>query len=306
MKNTSLSNPIRFLACASILALGSAAQAQITGNLGTSSINYGSPLALQTITTGFGDSGGNDSASGSELDAAYGVIQNGNLNLFLAGNIQNNGNHLNIFVSGGSPGQSVLSVPTTATLQTMNGSVFSPGFQATYAYDVNDYAGTLYSEEYTYAGPGVLSGGYVGSVAEYSTGLGGPAVPGGGGFPAYATIAINNNNVSTMSSGGGNAYSASLAAAVRTGFEMSIPLSQIGYTGGPVEVLADINGGSDGYLSDQFLTGLPVGTGNLGTATFNFGSTSGEYFVVPVPEPSTWAVFATSGLGMLMMFRRRK
>jgi hypothetical protein len=305
MKNTSLFNPIRFLACVSILALGSAAQAQITGNLNTSSVNYGSPLALQTITTGFGDSGGNDSGAGSELDGAYGVIQNGNLDLFLAGNIQNNGNHLNIFVAGGAPGQSILNAPATATLQTMNGSVFSPGFQATYAYDVNDYAGTLYSEEYTYAGPGALSGGYVGSVAEYATGLAGPAVPGGGGFPAYATIAINNNNVSTMT-GSGSAYNASLAAAVRTGFEMSIPLSQIGYTGGPVEVLADINGGGDGYLSNQFLAGLPVGTGNLGTAAFNFGSTPGEYFVVPVPEPSSLAILGISGLGALMMFRRRK
>jgi hypothetical protein len=53
---------------------------------------------------------------------------------------------------------------------------------------------------------------------------------------------------------------------------MVIPLSAIGYTGGPVSVLIDINGGGDGYLSNQFLPGLAVGSGNLGGSIFNFGS----------------------------------
>jgi hypothetical protein len=51
-------------------------------------------------------------------------------------------------------------------------------------------------------------------------------------------------------------------------------------------VLADINGGDENYLSNQFPPGLPNGTGNLGVSSggvFSFGSTPDEYFTV-VPE----------------------
>src|SRR5579872_6700742 len=78
-------------------------QAAVTGNLSTTPVNYGAnvpgtgALATQTINTSFGDSaytGTPPDANGSELDAAYGVVQNGNLNLFFAGNYEGNGNHL--------------------------------------------------------------------------------------------------------------------------------------------------------------------------------------------------------------------
>jgi len=281
------------------------ARAQITVD-GTLDGAYGSPLAVQTVNTGFGNStvGDGTSGGGSELDAAYGTIANGNLYLFLAGNFEDNGNHLNVFVSGGAAGQSTLNAPSTATLATMNGSVFSSGFQATYAYDMNNYAGTMYNEEYIYSGAGALSGGYVGSVA--TTGGIGNGVPSGGGYPAYATIGLNDTHISTMGAAGA-AANQSQAAAVTTGFEMAIPLADIGYTGGAVEVLADINGGSDGYLSNQFLSGLPVGSGNPGGTTFNFGSTSGQLITVPapVPEPSTLALGTLSGVALLAARRRK-
>lgn len=294
-----------------LLAGGLAAAATLTARAqftvdGTLDGAYGSPLAVQTVNTGFGDStvGDGTSGGGSELDAAYGAIANGNLYLFLAGNFEDNGNHLNVFVSGGAAGQSTLSAPATATLATMNGSVFSSGFQATYAYDMNNYAGTMYNEEYIYGGPGALSGGYVGSVG--TAGGIGNGVPSGGGYTAYATIGLNDTHVSTMGAAGA-AANQSQAAAVTTGFEMAIPLADIGYTGGAIEVLADLNGGSDGYLSNQFLPGLPVGTGNPGGTTFNFGSTPGQFFTVPVaaPEPTTLALGALSGL-VLLAARRRK
>ncbi len=268
---------------------------------------YGSPLAVQTISTGFGDAaGGNDSVGGSELDAAYGAISGGNLYLFLAGNTENNGNHLNVFIAGGAAGgQNVLNAAATATMQAMNGSVFSPGFNATFAFDVNDDQGTLYSEEYNLIGG---TGGYVGALAETSTGI---AAGSDGGV---TSIYLNNNNASTMPSGAGLAYSG--GASVTTGYELVIPLSSIGYGGGNIMVLADVNGGGDTYLSNQFLPGLAVGTANVGgggpytgasAGQFNFANTASEYFTIAgVPEPASMAMLGFAGLTTLLAIRRRK
>jgi len=290
------------VACAAMAVYG-----QITGNLGTTGVSYGSPLALQSINTGFGDAGGNnDSQGGSEMDAAYGTINGSYLYLFLAGNYENNGNHVNVFLDGGAAGQSTLNVPATATLQAMNGSVFSPAggneaaFQCTWAWDVNDYAGTWYTEEYIYNGPGSLAGGYVGAVPETSTGIAPQSLPSGGGYPAYTQLAVNNNHASSMGATGG-AYSGPYAT---TGLELQIPLSVIGYTGGSILVLADVNGGGDNYLSNQFLPELPLGYGNLASAEFNFSSTPSEYFVV-VPEPSSIALVLVGLLGAIGLIRRR-
>ncbi len=54
---------------------------QVRAQNGDGTVNagfYGSPLAVQTINTGFGNAaGGNDSGGGSELDAAYGTVSGG-------------------------------------------------------------------------------------------------------------------------------------------------------------------------------------------------------------------------------------
>jgi hypothetical protein len=301
---------LRLAACASVsLVAGMAisARASVTGNLGTTTVSYGGPLATQTINTGFGDStvGDGTSGGGSELDAAYGVVQGGNLNVFLAGNFENNGNHVNLFVSDGRAGQSVLALPTTGTMATMNGSVFSPGFQATYALDANDYSGTTYVEEYTYAGPAALTGAYAGSI---------PLTGGiGTGTPGVATIGFNDTNAAGVNANSGTAANAAAADAVTTGIEVSIPLSALGNPTSSIEVLADVNGGGDSYLSNQFLPGLAVGTGNVGgggpysgptAGSFNFSNTPGEFFSGAVPEPASMSLLG--GVALMLGARRRR
>ncbi|HEV2327164.1 MAG TPA: hypothetical protein VGY56_00060 [Verrucomicrobiae bacterium] len=252
-----------FVATLSTLAAAVCANAQnLNGTLNTGF--YGSPLYVQTINTGFGNSAGGGDATGSELDAVYAKVSGSDLYLFIAGAFQNNGNHLNVFVAGGAAGQNTLNAPTTGTLKAMNGSVFYPGFQATWAFDMNDYSGTLYSEEYNLTG--TPSGGYVGALAESSSGI---AAGSDGGV---ASLYLNNTLASTMGASGTAISGATSGTNTTTGLEMVIPLSAIGYTGGAINVLIDINGGGDGYLSNQFLPGLAVGSGNLGTTTFNFGS----------------------------------
>ena len=81
------------------------------------------------------------------MDAAYGLIANGNLYLFFSGNLQNNGNNINLFI-GGTNGQSILSAANPGNLglnnlSVMNGSQFSPGFLATYAFNINNDGNTL-------------------------------------------------------------------------------------------------------------------------------------------------------------------
>lgn len=252
-----------FVAALATLTAAVCANAQnLNGTLNTGF--YGSPLYVQTINTGFGNSAGGGDATGSELDAVYAKVSGGDLYLFIAGCFQHNGNHLNVFVAGGAAGQNTLNVPSSGSLHAMNGSIFYPGFQATWAFDMNDYNGTLYSEEYNLTG--TASGGYVGALAESSSGI---AAGSDGGV---ASLYLNNTLASTMGASGTAISGASSGANTTNGLEMAIPLSAIGYTGGAINVLIDINGGGDGYLSNQFLPGLAVGSGNPGGSTFNFGS----------------------------------
>ena len=295
---------IKILAGLSMAALAtglSSVHAQnLNGTLNTGF--YGSPLAVQTINTGFGNAGGVDSAGGSELDAAYGKISGGYLYLFLAGNVENNGNHLNVFIAGGAAGQNVLNT-SGGTLATMNNSVFSPGFNATFAFDDNDFSGTIYSEEYNLV---ANTGGYVG------------ALPGAAGIYAgssggVTSLYINNNHISTMGAANAALSGATSGANPTTGYELVFPLGAIGWTGGNILVLADINGGGDSYLANQFLPGLAVGTGNVGGGgpygpgggIFNLSATPGQYFTVPVPEPTTLALAGLGGLGALLLRRRK-
>jgi fibronectin-binding autotransporter adhesin len=254
------------------------AQIVVDGSLDA---GYGNPLTTQTINTSFGDSnytavsGGLPDASGSELDAAYGTVANGNLYLFLAGNIENNGNKINIFIdSGAANGQSTLDI-SNGSATNMNGSQFSPGFTANFQLDVNDYYGTLYSDRWALTAGTPATDSYLGQIA-LSSGKGSGTL-GGIGF------GLNNTNTAGVNGSSGTAATATAADAVNTGLELSIPLSSIGYSSGNIEVLADINNGSDSYLSNQFLPGLPVGTGSLATGVFNFSATSGQYFTVQGP-----------------------
>jgi hypothetical protein len=269
---------------------------------------YGAPLATQTINTGFGDStvGDGTSTGGSELDAAYGVVSGGNLNLFFSGNFESNGNLVNVFIDDGrAGGQNVLhAAGGSGSLPNMNGSIFSPGFNATYATESNNYSGTVYSDQYDLINN---TAAYVGAVP-LTGGIGNGVLTNG------VTLGMNDTNALGVNGNAGTTADPVAADAVTTGLELSIPLSALGNPapGSSILVLADINGNGDGYLSNQFLPGLPVGTQNLGSGTpftgsnsgsFNLSNTPGEYITVTVPEPTS---IAALGGGLLMLCSRRR
>ena len=65
---------------------------------GTRDVEYGAPLAVQAVQTGFGDANPPGSLGGSELDACYAKIAGGRLYLLLTGNHEPNFNKLDIFI----------------------------------------------------------------------------------------------------------------------------------------------------------------------------------------------------------------
>ena len=209
------------------------------------------------------------------------------LYLFFAGNLEDNGNHINVFIADGQAGQNTLNVVGGWTESAMNGSVFSPGFNANLMLDFSDYYGVLYVDQILLS-PGGSTNSYLGSVALTN------------GFASITLnglrIGFNNWNALGVNGNTGTAADTNAAQAVSTGLELGIPLSVLGNPapGSSILVLADINGVSDSYLSDQFLPGLPVGTGDLGgggplagslRGAFNLSSLSSEWFSVTNGAP---------------------
>ena len=220
--------------------------------------SFGSVLSVQNDATGFG-------ATLSELDGAYGLIMGGNLYLFLSGNLQNNSNNINLFLADGRAGQSVLNAANPGnigpnTLSAMNGSKFSAGFSATYAFNINNNGTTLSVSQYDLVhntavmalGRLTTSGGIVANA------------------PVDNSVVVGFNNNNRVSQG------ANLGAG-STGLELVIPLAMLGNPSGSVAVLAVINGAGEAYLSNQLLPGLPPGTPNLGAGGTGYGPGGGVF-----------------------------
>jgi glycosidase len=232
---------------------------------------FGGAIAVQTDATGFG-------LNESELDAAYGLIADGNLYLFFSGNLQNNGNNVNIFIAGAG-GQSTLNAVSSNdlganNLSVMNGSQFSSGFLATYAFNINNDGNTLTISQYD-----LLNNTSVHTLGTLTISAN---IVANGIVDNSVVVGFNNNNTESQAADVGTGS---------TGLELAIPLSLLGSPTGPIKVLADINGSAEGYLSNQFFPGLPGETGNLGGGGpysavngdgFDFSSTPGEYLTVPV------------------------
>ncbi|MGD1088127.1 MAG: alpha-amylase family glycosyl hydrolase [Verrucomicrobiota bacterium] len=250
--------------------LAASAYAQPASINGAYDPAFGSALCVQTDATGFG-------LNQSELDGAYGLITNGNLYLFLSGNLQNNGNNINLFIAG-TGGQSTLNAANPGNLaannlSVMNGSQFSPGFSAIYGFNINNTNKTLTVSQYNLTDNTSVDA--LGSLTESGN------IVANGTVDNSVVVGFNNNNSQSQADDVGQGS---------LGLELAIPLSLIGNPGGPIQVMADINGYQEGYLSNQLLPGLPGGTANLGSGGtysavngdgFNFSSTAGEYFTVP-------------------------
>src|SRR5205085_8240562 len=169
-------------------------------------------------------------------------------------NVETNFNHLNIFIADGRAGQSTLQVANNQ-LATMNGSKFSTGFSGTYALDINGGGATptWFANRYdlTQANP---SSSFIGS---FNPTVGTQSEFINGSTHSGVLASFNNSNTAGVISGNGSAADQTAAGAVTSGFELAIPLAQLGSPTGTIKVLVDINGNNNNFLSNQFLPGLP-------------------------------------------------
>ncbi|MGD0057995.1 MAG: PEP-CTERM sorting domain-containing protein [Verrucomicrobiia bacterium] len=279
------------------VALSTSVRAQDPVVDGYLDAGYGSALSTQTCNTSYGKATGGDSSGGSELDAAYGVVNAGDLYLFMAGNMQNNGNNVIIWIQGASGGQSTLNISSGWGASSMNGAKFSPGFAPNLMLTVDDSSGTLYADTFALSASGSVNT-YIGDLAESSKGFADGSIAG-------IAIGLVNTNTAGVSNQAGTAANQANSAKVGVGLELGIPLSELGYTSGNIEVMAAIGNSTPNNLSNQFLPGLPS-TYSSGPATnFNFSSTSGEFFTV-VPEPSTICLVVLGLFGAIGLVRRHK
>ena len=109
MKRTSFSVPCCALVILFLNLIAGMGSGAVTVD-GTVDSDYGSPLAVQTVQTQFGDANpAGGSVGGSELDAAYAVIEDGRLYLMLTGNHEPNFNKLSIFIDSIEGGENEMS-----------------------------------------------------------------------------------------------------------------------------------------------------------------------------------------------------
>jgi hypothetical protein len=266
--------------------------------------DYGPPLAVQQLGTGYGDNsmGETDFANGSELDAAYGIIQNGVLYIVLAGDLESNFNKLNLFFETGPGGQNTLTTNyPSVSFNGLNrmgtdgngatngtpGLTFDADFAPNYWMGVN-CGGAPFAvfADYAQLTPGGSNGYYLGSTIGSTNGT-----LFGGTNPFGIQAAINNTN--TLGVTGSGCYddpTLYLQGTVTNGVEIGIPLSALGSPTGTVKVCAFVSSPDYGNLSNQILG--PLGTndpfycqGNLNEpSALNLSTLPGRHYFVVGPE----------------------
>ncbi len=308
------------IALVAMCGLAASASAQTID--GTRDASYGAPIVVQQVQTQFGD-------NESELNAAYAQVSAGRLNLLLTGNIQKNFNKVNIFIDSIAGGENTLDGTAAYDFanvsQNFGGMTFDSGFAADYHIFARsggpnlevDFIDRLGGGIATVNGNSGVGGPFIGGVSTGSIVPGSLAAGAGAGALNNTLIfAYNDTNTAGVTGGTGAADQAA-AAAVTTGLEFSIALEDLGLPAnfvGEIKISAFVGNGDNNFNSNQFLGGLPAGTGNLGgdgaggftgnLAGVDLNQFEGnQFFTVFIPSPASAALL---GMGALAGMRRRR
>lgn len=259
---------------------------------GTLDPDYGSAIAVQNNTTGFGDSnlGVVDLANGSELDNFYAMIDAGVLYMFFGGNLESNFNKFELFIDANAGGQNQIrgdnpdvdfnGLNRLGSTGAGDGLLFDACFSAD-TYVTCTCGGTptaLYANVAQMLATGGGSGAYLGQ--------GAPGTVAIDNAKYGVKVALNNINIAGVGGDGGSAD----GTGVTTGVEIAIPLTLLGYdasTQENIKVCAAVNGGGHDWLSNQFIGGLGGGVGNLAEPRLaNLEALAGLQYAVLVVNPA--------------------
>jgi hypothetical protein len=241
---------------------------------------YGSPLAVQTVETGFGD-------NINEWNAAYARVAGGRLSLLFTGNLGDNFNKLHVFIDSRDGGTNAFASAGNDNSTAMNGLLFDAGFTPEYHLIVRrgfDGGAGKFDVDFADLAAGAYTS-YIRVLANNVTGRGATLT---GVNTQPLLVAYDGSN--TAGVGGtspGAAADQVAAAAVTTGFEISLDLADIGNPSVPLRLMLLQNNDAHTFLSNQTLAGLPLGTQNLGNpAVIDFGGLEGDQFFSTAPPES--------------------
>ncbi|MEM7627524.1 MAG: hypothetical protein AAF333_18155 [Planctomycetota bacterium] len=217
---------------------------------------YGAPFAVQTVQTGFGD-------NVNELNAGYARVFGGSLFLMFTGNLEANGNSLNLFFDTAPGGQNPVLRPASAFDRLTFDNGFAPDYftlvqafpdrldfiHREFGTDIFAEEGDQFTDVFDGVGTGVVETG----VGDF--------------FGASFGVGFDNSNEAGVTQGEEFSGPADpvAAQAVTTGLEFRIPLSALGNPEGEIKLMAAINGIGFNFFSNQFLPGLEAPQENLGS-----------------------------------------
>ncbi|MEM1026686.1 MAG: PEP-CTERM sorting domain-containing protein [Planctomycetota bacterium] len=246
--------------------------------------SYGTPIAVQTVQTQFGDVTDPLLPNGSELNAAFAQFDDDNLYLTFTGNLEPNFNKLIVFfdsVAGGSQSIDPLNNPVNFDSQIGNGNANAwealdgdPGDPLAEPDPIPPTTGLTFDDGFLPDYAMIFRRGGDKFDFDYAQ-MNQTAIPADefvdiyGGFNSGApfldligenhTFAVGHDDSNLAGvAGGTQAADQAAAAAVTTGTEVQIPLAALGDPTGDIKVSAFISSGSFDFLSNQFLSGLEL------------------------------------------------
>ncbi|MEO1058520.1 MAG: alpha-amylase family glycosyl hydrolase, partial [Actinomycetota bacterium] len=227
--------------------------------------------ATQDTPTAMGD-------NVAELNQLYVAFEPDGVRIGITGNLPTDGTALGVLIDVEPGGQSVLDlagyVGPPSGPGGLDNAVMEPGFEPERLLWVNAFASNVYVDLFALPGSGGHSKRYMG-VGSVGSGNG---LLAGGDNPHGLQVALDNGNTA-----GVTGVSASGAATAQDGFEILLPLQELG--GSPTEVgLSAFLIDGSGSTGNQWLPGVGGLTSGLGTSP-DLTAVAGDQFVVAAPIP---------------------